>query len=403
MTSDYRAVDSSPSRPSWVFVLPWDLHHPGGVNQVVINLHREMVSAGDFDPLVMVTRWSALRPVETVIDGRRSVYLRLWSPSTESRSITWLLKWILASPLWIFDLLRFCRRHRVIAFNFHFPDLGVFPIALLRFLGVYRGALVVSFHGADLTNARRAGPFQRGLWKFVLNAASAIVGCSEAFADEVRKFAGDAAGKVHAIQNGLDADYFLSDVDPVHALPATLRNREFIVSAATWESKKGLDILLRAFADVKKKHPDLTLALLGRAGGAESGLRTLSAELGIAEDVLFFESVPHAEIGSYLKHAKAFCLPSRAEPFGIAILEAGAYRLPVVASRVGGIPEIITDNESGMLTEPEDVAALAAALDRVLSDADFARGLGEHLYRRVLSDFSWARAYQQYRELAPTS
>ena len=100
-----------------------------------------------------------------------------------------------------------------------------------------------------------------------------------------------------------------------------------------------------------------------------------------------------------MKQAKTFCLPSRAEPFGIAILEAGAYRLPVVASRVGGIPEIIIDGETGLLVEPDDTRALTAALDRVLSDADLARNLGERLYERVVGDFSWKRAYQQYRTL----
>ena len=178
-------------------------------------------------------------------------------------------------------------------------------------------------------------------------------------------------------------------------------NREFILTVATWEPQKGLDILLRAFAEVKRTNAGIALVLIGRPGGAESGLRTLALDLGIAKDVLFFESVPHAQVGLYLEHAKAFCLPSRAEAFGIAILEAGAYRLPVVASRVGGIPEIVIDEETGLLTEPEDVAALAAALGRVLRDRELARDLGERLYRRVVSHFSWKRAYQEYRKLIP--
>ena len=102
----------------------------------------------------------------------------------------------------------------------------------------------------------------------------------------------------------------------------------------------------------------------------------------------------------FLERAKAFCLPSRAEPFGIALLEAGAYRLPVVASRVGGIPEIVIHGESGLLVQPDDVDGLAAALDRVMADPDAARGLGERLHRRVANDFPWKRAYEQYRTLA---
>ncbi|OLE20551.1 MAG: hypothetical protein AUG50_00300 [Betaproteobacteria bacterium 13_1_20CM_3_63_8] len=115
------------------------------------------------------------------------------------------------------------------------------------------------------------------------------------------------------------------------------------------------------------------------------------------------ENLSHAEVGAYLDHAKAFCLPSRIEPFGIAILEAGAFRLPVVASRVGGIPEIVIDEETGLLTEPEDVAGLVHALTRVLSDDTLARELGERLHYRVATDFSWARAYRAYRTLVPVS
>jgi glycosyltransferase involved in cell wall biosynthesis len=399
MTPDQKLVESTPPRPSYVFVLPWDLHHTGGVNQVVINLHNEMLLAGEIEPLIMVSRWSAFRPVETVTDARRTVYLRLWSPWTERGSIVDLLKWVLASPVWIFDMLRFCRLHRVSAFNFHFPGLSVFPIALLRFLRLYRGALIISFHGTDLRNARGAGRVDDAMWRFVLHSATAIVACSKALAGDVREFAGKAARRVHVVQNGLDIDHFLNNVDRANGLPAVLVNREFILAVATWEWQKGLDILLRAFAEVKRTNAGIALVLIGRAGGAESGLRTLAVELGVANDVLFFESVPHAQVGLYLEHAKAFCLPSRAEAFGIAILEAGAYRLPVVASRVGGIPEIVIDDETGLLTEPEDVTALAAALGRVLSDTELARDLGQRLYQRVVNDFSWKRAYQEYREL----
>jgi glycosyltransferase involved in cell wall biosynthesis len=387
--------------PGCVYVLPWDLHHTGGVNQVVINLYREMLLAGEIEPLVLVNISSAFRPIEKVTNGRHTVYLRLWSPWSDRHPILGFLRWILASPVWVVDLLRLCRHHRVVAFNVHFPSLSVFPIALLRFFRLYRGALIISFHGSDLRNARRAGRIERALWRFVFHSATAIVACSKVFAADVSEFSGKAASKVHAVQNGLDINYFLNNVDRATGLPAVLLNREFILTVATWEWQKGLDILLRAFAEAQRTNAGLALVLVGRAGGAESGLRTLAAELGIGNDVLFIESVPHAQVGLYLEHAKVFCLPSRTEAFGIAILEAGAYRLPVVASRVGGIPEIVIDGETGLLVEPDDVKALAAALGRVLFDPDLARDLGERLYRRVAGSFSWRRACEEYRALLP--
>jgi len=394
-------ADAASPRPSYVLVVPWELHHTGGVNEVVKSLYREMLAAKELQPLVMIHTWSALRPIEEVVDGRRTVRLRLWSPWPESRPIIGLVKWILASPAFLIDLLRFCRRHRVVAFNFHYPDLGAFSIALLRFLGLYRGAFILSFHGTDLRTVRGAGRIERALWRYMLHCATAIAACSRAFAEEVRDFAGTMANRVQTICNGLDVDHLMNTADHTIGLPADLRDRRFVLSVATFDHKKGLDVLLRAFVRVQRGDPGLALVLVGSAGPAEPDLRALAAELGIARDVFFFRNVPHPQVGAFLDHATAFCLPSRHESFGIAILEAGAHRLPVVASRVGGIPEIIADGESGLLVEPEDAEALAAALGRVLRDSTLAGALGKRLYARVRSDFSWRRAYKQYRALLP--
>ena len=382
-------------RPSYVIVVPWDLNFGGGVNEVVINLYRETLSAGEMQPLVMVVEWSAFRPIERLSDGRRTVYLRLWSPA----SIVGLVKWALASPIFLTDLLRFCRRHRVLAFNFHYPGLSALPIALLRFFRLYRGALILSFHGTDLHAARTAGRTERALWRFVLHYTTAVVACSRALAAEVRGFAGEMPGHVHAIHNGVDIDYLVSSVDRTAVMPRALADRAFILSVATFEHKKGLDVLLRAFAEIRHTNPGLALVLVGRSSHAEPQLRQLASDLYLAEDVFFCPNIPHPQVGLFLERAKVFCLPSRSEPFGIALLEAGAYRLPVVASRTGGIPEFIADGETGLLVEPDDAQGLAHALNRILSHTQLARDLGERLYRRAATDLSWRRAYEEYRAL----
>ena len=391
-------------KPAYVIVVPWRPDYGGGVNEVVLNLYRETQTAGELQPLLLVEQWSAVRPVETSSEGRRTVYLRLWSPWLEQRRVLGLIKWFLAAPLFLYDLVRLCRRHHVVAFHVHFPSLSAFPIALLRRLGLYRGALILSFHGLDLRDARAAGRIAHALWKFVFRSATAIVACSRALADDVTQFAGRSAkrtGGVRAIHNGLDIPHLVSTVDRTAGVPPALDGRAFILSVATWERKKGLDVLLRAFAQVRRTHPGLALVLVGRASHAELELRALARELGVADDVFFYKNVSRARVGLFLERARAFCLASRVEPFGIAILEAGAYHLPVVASRVGGIPEIVVDSESGLLVEPEDVQGLAAALDRVLRDGPLARDLGERLHQRVASEFSWRRAHDAYRALVP--
>jgi len=389
------------ARSTFVMVLPWDPNFGGGVNQVVLNLYREMVLTGEVQPLIVVSKWSAFRPVESQVDGHRIVYMRLAPPWSERGSILSFLKWMLLSPVYLANLMRFCRRHRVVAFNFHYPLVNAFPIALLRFLKLYRGAVIFSFHGADLRGACEAGRSHRMLWRFLFRCATAVVACSSALAADVQRFAGKKFGNIRAVHNGLNIQQFLGGVDRKAALPVALRGRQFILSIAHFRHGKGLDVLIRAFADVWQTNPELALCLVGGSGDEEYQLRSLVVELGLGNKIFFFANVPHSQVGLFLKDAKVFCLPSRSEAFGIVILEAGAYRLPVVASRVGGIPEIVKDGETGLLVEPGDAMALARALNRILTDKQLARDLGEGLFRRVADDFSWKRAYREYRAMLP--
>ena len=98
--------------------------------------------------------------------------------------------------------------------------------------------------------------------------------------------------------------------------------------------------------------------------------------------------------------AACFALPSRAEAFPISILEAAAFGLPVVASRVGGIPEIISSEAFGFLVEPDNEEELAAALARLMADPQLRRRLGDGLRSFVSTEFTWRKAAESYALLA---
>ena len=383
----------SGAAPTWAFVLPWEPSGPGGVNQVVINLYHQVAEAGEFEPLLIVHRWSARRPIEAMIDGRRTLFIRApWPAGSPSG----FLRWLVGAPLHLIDIWRIVRKRRVVAFNAHFPSIGCVGIAVLRWAKVFRGPLILSFHGMDLAEIRDARGFERAAWRFVFRQTTAAVACSHAFAAEVKAVTGIDAVVVH---NGLDADQFVNSIDrSVDPLEA-LGNRRIVLGVATFEHKKGLDVLVNAFAAVKPACPGVALVLVGRPAEATSELRSLVSTLGLDDDVFFCENVPHARMSAFFERAAAFCLPSRIEPFGIVILEAGAFQLPVVATRVGGIPEILEDNLTGLLVPADDSASLARALLRVLTDDEFARSAGRRLHERVRADFSWKQAYESYRGL----
>jgi glycosyltransferase involved in cell wall biosynthesis len=178
-------------------------------------------------------------------------------------------------------------------------------------------------------------------------------------------------------------------------------NGSAIVGAVTrFYPSKGIEHLVRAFPAVLRHAPDARLMLIGQ-GPQEERLRARARELGIADRVIFagFQREAHAFVAAF----DVAVTPSIEEGFGLVALEAQALGVPVVASRVGGLPEIVLDGRTGLLVEPADASALAGAITRLLGDAELRRRMGEAAKReaqRFSLDAYVARLSAIYRELA---
>jgi len=125
-------------------------------------------------------------------------------------------------------------------------------------------------------------------------------------------------------------------------------------------------------------------------------LSGLIRELGLGSRVIMYENLSHQRICAFMQRALLFILPSRDESFGIALLEAGAMSVPVIASRIGGIPEIIIDGESGLLVQPEDPLQLSDKIVELIENAERRKSLAMSLNKRVIERFTWKRAYHEY-------
>ena len=121
--------------------------------------------------------------------------------------------------------------------------------------------------------------------------------------------------------------------------------------------------------------------------------------LKMSQSVVILRDVPHAKIPSVLSQAKLFVLPSREEPFGIVLLEAGLAGVPIVASKVGGVPSIIRDKETGILVEPENVQDLADAIEEQLLFPENGLERAELFKEQVLRDYDWQNGYSRYLDL----
>ena len=239
---------------------------------------------------------------------------------------------------------------------------------------------------------------RRGLWTDLLynRSVAAVVAISE----EVRRRlldAGVRGERVVVIRSG---------VEPATGLPgpagrAAARTRfgadsEFVVGiVAALEWRKGHDVLLRALAVLDGSPPWRCLVCGG--GSQQRALHRLAADLGIADRVRFLG--PQPQVADVLAALDVFVLPSRHEGLGVAVLEAMAMSLPVVASAVGGIPEAVIPGETGLLVPPDDPAALAAALGALRRDVERAERMGHAGRARVLAEFSMEGMAVRYERL----
>jgi glycosyltransferase involved in cell wall biosynthesis len=231
--------------------------------------------------------------------------------------------------------------------------------------------------------------YQLGPFRYVDRAFASGASRLIAISDAVRRFlveAGLPDRKFETIRYGLDDMPSLpSEVTPAgagipDAAPLALAIGRLI-------AQKDHATLLRAFAQVHARQPDARLAILGD-GPLSADTVALARELGLADVVVL---PGRLETRDWLERADVFVHSSRWEGFGIVLLEAMLAGLPVAATRVSAVPEIVVDGETGVLVEPGDERALAAALGGLLGDADRARALGAAGLERARAEFSVSR------------
>jgi glycosyltransferase involved in cell wall biosynthesis len=178
----------------------------------------------------------------------------------------------------------------------------------------------------------------------------------------------------------------------------------FLLFVGRLASNKGLIRLLEAFNAIARRDPTATLVLVGEDGGMAAAVDARTSALGLAGRVRRVGHVADDRtLAAAYREARALVLPSDYEAFGLVILEALAQGTPVVASKVGGIPEIVEDGRSALLVPPGSSSALAEALGRLWDDPDLGRRLGEAGRSTVVPRYTWegvAEAVERiYREV----
>jgi glycosyltransferase involved in cell wall biosynthesis len=267
-----------------------------------------------------------------------------------------------------------------------------------RLLGRLAGAIPVisSYHDEVVSE----GWLVRAIDRLTLKWSHTIVCCSEAVRRSVFSRVGGATARCAVIPFGVDMREF-NNTDPI-ASRCELGLKEGIPVIGTVcrlvEPKKGLSVLLAAMADLKQVGgtPGCQLLIVGD-GPARAMLQALSERMAITPWVVF--SGIRRDIPRILPVMQAFVLSSLYEGFGISILEAMAAGKPVIATSVGGIPEFVTHDVTGLLIEPGNITALAGAITKVLESPERARQMGLKGQEFVRGKYGIAAVVRQHEQV----
>jgi L-malate glycosyltransferase len=239
---------------------------------------------------------------------------------------------------------------------------------------------VISVWGTDVLEAPRLTPFHRLITRYALARADRVTATGMRLAEATLPYMPPETD-VDVIPYGVDLDRFRPE-------PGPPRDELVVGSVGRLSPEKGLKYLIRAMPEVVREQPNVRLLLAGD-GPDRRSLERLATRLDLAERVEFTGELPHDRVPQALARIDVFAMPSTWEGFGVAALEAAAMEVPVIASNIHGIPDVVDDGVTGILVPPKDVEALSRALLRLLRDRDERRRMGRAGRDMVGARYSW--------------
>jgi glycosyltransferase involved in cell wall biosynthesis len=332
-------------------------------------------------------RWETIvRHVEPVVVGEGRAGRRwigrtevVGLPRTRPRAFGSALFYGLAPVLGVAATAR--RRPTAVVCKSPYEGVGV--VALARAVPHrLRPRVVVEVHGDWRTASRLYGSSSRGL---LAPAADRAAGWAVRHADAVRAVGGFTSelAREAGFDGDLDVYTAFGDLDLfLHDPPADVPDRPDALFVGALEAPKSVDVLIEAWREVRDRVPGARLTIVG-SGSQEAALRRQAALASLDGCVRFEGAVPRERVRGFLDASRLLVLPSRSEGLGRVVLEAFARGRPVVASDVGGIPELVDDGVTGRLVPAEDPEALAKALGELLGDASLSSAMGTVARTRV--------------------
>jgi glycosyltransferase involved in cell wall biosynthesis len=291
------------------------------------------------------------------------------------------------SPRVLFNAWRYFLRERPDVVHSHNPGVHHYATLAARLTGA---SCVISTRHGPLSSTGQ--PYNERWFRAVMGWTDHIVHVSDHTRRILVNERGLSAAKSAVLYNGIALDRFTSrSAQPAGAWP-TLR----LGALGRLVPVKGHSVLLRAFARLVPSLPSCTLTIVG-GGPLEAALREEAAQLGLGDRVVF--AGPTQDAPGWLSQWDLFVFPSLSEGLPLAILEAMAVGLPIVSTRVGGIPEVAPEGEVAWYAEPDQVDELAVQLAQALASPDELRRRGQAARARAIRDYGLETMTDHYEAL----
>ena len=242
--------------------------------------------------------------------------------------------------------------------------------------GIHRRPIVATLQGSDIFQAVKL-PLVTPIVRYILRRCDQVTVLSQALKRATAEI-GISSDDICIVPNGVDIKNFV---------PLNQNCREnIILYVGSLIDRKGVNYLIDAFCNVRTQLPDYRLMIIGD-GPAAKALKDQSTRLGIADLVDFYGFMPQDDIKFWMQRARLFVLPSVEEGLGVVLLEALACGTPIVASSVGGIVDVVTE-DVGCLVPPADVQAFSEAIVQVLR-ADHWKMMSMRARERAVAYYDW--------------
>lgn len=379
------------SRGSKVRLLLLNYEFPpmgGGASNATYNIALELVKLGHSVD-VLTSRFGD-QPSEEIIQGIKVYRVTSWRHSIHNCGLRGAFSYVFFAFFRLRSLLK-NNQYDLLHYFFGLPT----GLLSLYSHGFKRKPFILSLRGSDVPGYDTTSlklrllhgllkPVTVRIWKSAERLVTVSHGLREMALQTL------PGHPIRVIYNGIDTDIF----KPAPHINDTSNGHLRLLCVSRLIDRKGLDYLFQALAEMND--PRIRLDIVG-TGGSEQRLKANIRELGLENQVQFCGYKTAMEVAEHYRQADIFILPSLSESQGMVLLEAMSSGLPIIASHVGGIPEVVTNEENGLLIPPAKVNAIVEAVHRLANDSPLRSKISQNNPAKIQEQFTWKKIALYYQ------